>query len=273
MEIILFIAFFYFVGFIFVKVVQMSDRKYEENAYKREISEININDSKKENKKNTMKREYKKIEKIQVSSKSANVKKEVSKYRRTKSTSIYNKSYSENFTYGERKGTEAENKVRDSLKKLNFAQYHNYTFKFNRRIYKVDHILLGEIGFFIIETKRWKGNISSRTNSDLVGVSRGNRTRKYSNPIVKHTELIKNLSNKLGVNDNLLKGVLLFVDSKSVIFENHNMPYFTSTRSLIRYLESFEKSKSVEEVNEMIDNLNKNYEPISRIDYYLNEHN
>jgi hypothetical protein len=174
----------------------------------------------------------------------------------------------------EQRGMEAEYLVRSKLEKLNYPQYHNFTFKINGEIYKIDHLILSPKGFYIIETKRWRGSVILLDKSETVKVrTRKYGTKEYQNPIIELSLIKQALIEITDSKANDFKLAIMFVDSSDISSNSRKAKSFNSLTGLEKFLKYGEKKVEKSKINKMIVSLNGLYEPISREQYYRIKHN
>jgi hypothetical protein len=80
---------------------------------------------------------------------------------------------------------------------------------------QIDHVLLMPQGFFIIETKNMRGLISGGRQEKNWTQAVGGRTRSFQNPLHQNYKHIKTLSGLLGIPEQQMFSVAVFVGSCS----------------------------------------------------------
>jgi hypothetical protein len=178
-----------------------------------------------------------------------------------------------NYDISERRGIEAESFVMSYLEQINYPQYHNYTFEYNNKIYKIDHLLISPNGLFIIETKRWRGVIKQSSKVGFVEVkTKRYGTNIYKDPTVELDKIKNGLMSQINIMKRQFKIVIIFVDSDSVELENKSVKFFFNIKDMMLYLKRRNKKLDKKAINNLIIELNNLYRPISRTEYYSLNH-
>jgi hypothetical protein len=225
------------------------------------------------NKKEEYKFSEKKDEEASPLSNASRIK--IGDYEPTINTDLYYNKVGD-YATSENRGIAAELKVRKELEIIKFPQYHNFTFKLEAKIFKIDHLLITPSGCFIIETKRWRGSIEILDDSSTVQLKTKRYGKKeYTNPIIALNEVKESLSKLTGIDINNLKLVLIFIDSTSLNAESNYAKLFTNTGIMMNYLSKVSKPQKLDKnnIDNIIKKLNIIYEPISREEYYRIKHN
>jgi len=195
------------------------------------------------------------------------------RYVSTTNTDLY---YDKSGDYeaSEKVGIEAESFVRSYLDRINYPKFHNFTFKHNNKIYKIDHILVTPNGCFVIETKRWRGEIKRSIKEGFVYVkTKKYGTKEYKDPVEELFKIKSVLTGLINGKKNQIKPVVMFVDSTAIELKTSKGKFFNNINEMMLYLKRKNKILERIDINNYILELNKLYHPISRDEYYSLKHN
>ena len=130
---------------------------------------------------------------------------------------------------GNRKGKEGERNVRIILKK--YAKTHkgkllNGAFlPMYNGCCEVDHILFGNFGIAVIETKNISGEVYGNASCKYLTHKIGSKTHKLYNPLLQNETHCKNIRyhlNKAGINDTPIHPIVVFAD-EDVFIQNPSL--------------------------------------------------
>ena len=127
---------------------------------------------------------------------------------------------------GKKKGREGEEKVKSFLKK--YAKIHRL--KLTNGIYlpmyndccEIDHILFGDFGVVVIETKNISGKIFGNDKDKFLVHQIGTKTHKLYNPVLQNETHCKNVThhlNKAGIKNVPVYSIVVFSD-RDIFIEN-----------------------------------------------------
>jgi len=122
---------------------------------------------------------------------------------------------------------------------LDKQQYHlikNVTLPTEDGSTQIDHVIVSKYGVFVVETKNMQGWIFGGSNQKTWTQKIYKHTSKFQNPLHQNHKHVKTLESLLGLNDNQLFSLVVFVGGstfKSEIPEN-----VTYGKGYIRYIKS-----------------------------------
>jgi len=103
---------------------------------------------------------------------------------------------------------------------------------------QIDHIYLSRNGIFVIETKNYKGWIFGNEKQKQWTQSLYRRKYKFQNPIHQNYKHVKAVQNLLGIRQNLIYSIVVFVGNSQF---KTVMPYNVVTLSeLLPYIRSYD---------------------------------
>lgn len=105
---------------------------------------------------------------------------------------------------------------------------------------QIDHIVVSKYGVFVIETKNMKGWIFGSANQKQWTQKIFKHTNKFQNPIHQNYKHIKTLERCLGLNQEFLHSVIVFIGDST--FKTKVPEYVTHAKGCVNYI----KSKKVE---------------------------
>ncbi len=119
---------------------------------------------------------------------------------------------------------------------------------------QIDHIIVSKYGIFVVETKNMKGWIFGNPNQKTWTQKLYKHTSKFQNPIHQNYKHIKTLESLLGLNDQQIHSVIVFIGDST--FRTDMPENVTSSGGYIRYIKSKTKPVLTEsEVNEIIEKI------------------
>jgi len=127
---------------------------------------------------------------------------------------------------------------------LDKEQYHlikNVTLPTKEGSTQIDHIIVSKYGVFVVETKNMKGWIFGSPNQKTWTQKIYKHTSKFQNPIHQNYKHIKTLESLLGLNDQQIHSVIVFIGDCT--FKTDMPEYVTYGGGYLRYIES--KTKQV----------------------------
>jgi len=136
---------------------------------------------------------------------------------------------------------------------LDKEQYHlinNVTLPTENGSTQIDHIIVSKFGVFVVETKNMKGWIFGSPNQKTWTQKIYKHTSKFQNPLHQNYKHIKTLESLLGLNDQQVHSVIVFIGDST--FKTDMPENVTYGGGYLRYIKS--KSQPVlseSEVNEI----------------------
>jgi hypothetical protein len=118
---------------------------------------------------------------------------------------------------------------------------------------QVDHVIVSIYGVFVIETKNMKGWIYGGQNQKIWTQKIYKKSRKFQNPLHQNYKHIKTLQSLLGLNDQQVHSLIVFVGDST--FKTAMPEDVTYGRGFIRYIKS--KTQPVLNESDLSEILNK----------------
>lgn len=97
------------------------------------------------------------------------------------------------------------------LNKKKYYLFKNITLPAGIGTTQIDHVIVSEYGVFVIETKNMKGWIFGRENQKMWTQKIFKKSFKFQNPLLQNYKHKKTLESLLGLNDNEVISVIVFV--------------------------------------------------------------
>lgn len=137
---------------------------------------------------------------------------------------------------------EAELKVREELNNLDKSKYyvmHDITLPTSEGTTQIDHIVFGQNGIFVIETKGHKGWIfGSEKDKNWTQALPGGKKFKFYNPIIQNENHIKNIVKIIATPLWAIRSIIVFSSPEADI--KTNLPnHVIKIHELIDYLEKW----------------------------------
>lgn len=140
---------------------------------------------------------------------------------------------------------------------LNKNEYHlikNATLPTENGTTQIDHIIVSIYGVFVVETKNMKGWIFGSPNQKTWTQKIFKHTNKFQNPLHQNYKHTKTLESLLGLNDNQIHSVIVFIGDST--FKTEMPDNVTYGRGYIRFIKSKKDAVlSTEAVNEIINKI------------------
>lgn len=149
------------------------------------------------------------------------LKNKISKFNRRAKTKInkikvfFERHFKDQGTAGEK----VVSKILRRLPKEEYRVFNNILLETKSGTTQIDHLVISQYGIFVIETKNYKGVISSRNNSrDWYQCINNREETPISNPVIQNSRHIKHLATLLKIQDHtLLKSIVTFSRLANVI--------------------------------------------------------
>jgi hypothetical protein len=136
---------------------------------------------------------------------------------------------------------------------LDKEQYHlikNVTLPTEEGSTQIDHIIVSKFGVFVVETKNMKGWIFGNPNQKTWTQKIFKHTSKFQNPLHQNYKHTKNLESLLGLTDQQIHSVIVFVGDST--FKTDMPENVTYGSGYLRYIKSKTQPVLTEsEVNEI----------------------
>ena len=137
---------------------------------------------------------------------------------------------------------------------LNKDEYHlikNVTLPTEDGTTQIDHIIVSKYGIFVVETKNMKGWIFGNQNQNIWTQKIYKHSIKFQNPLYQNYKHVKTIQSLLGLNDQQVHSVVVFVGEST--FKTEMPENVTYDFGYIRFIKS--KNKPVptkSEVEEIV---------------------
>jgi len=122
---------------------------------------------------------------------------------------------------------------------LNKEKYHlikNVTLPTQDGSTQIDHIIVSEYGVFVVETKNMKGWIFGSPNQKTWTQKIYKHSSKFQNPLHQNYKHIKTLESLLGLNEEQIFSVIVFVGDST--FKTEMPENITNGKGYIRFIKS-----------------------------------
>lgn len=144
----------------------------------------------------------------------------------------------------------------------------NIYIPYNGRTSEIDVLLIHEKGIFVFESKNYSGWIFGSANQINWTQSLNRQTKtKFYNPIKQNATHIKAISKYLGINEKIMKSIIVFSNQCELKKVPSNTEYYTITRLynlidiMIKELDSRENILSMQD----IDSIETKLEPLTNV--------
>lgn len=155
------------------------------------------------------------------------------------------------------KGVFGEFLVNLILKRLSQDEYHlikNVTLPTDNGTTQIDHIVISKFGVFIVETKNMKGWIFGSANQKQWTQKIFKHSSKFQNPIHQNYKHLKTLESLLGINNEALFSVIVFIGDST--FKTQMPSNITYASGCLKYIRSHTTELlSQQQVSEIIQNV------------------
>lgn len=140
-----------------------------------------------------------------------------------------------------------------ALNKKKYHRVNNVTLPSENGTTQIDHIIVSIYGVFVVETKNMKGWIFGSPEQKTWTQKIYKHTNKFQNPLHQNYKHVKTLQSLLGLNDNQIHSVVVFVGDST--FKTNIPENVTYGWGYVRYIKS--KKQQVLTESEVLEIKNK----------------